>query len=87
MREKYPTTRSDIEKIINLKDDDFKTWYEERKNFAESALKGYKLIGTIPELNSSDERKMADYTQLSHHIEILEKSLTYLEILKDIREE
>jgi hypothetical protein len=82
--------RSDIEKILNLNDEEFTKWFSDRKIAAQRLLKDYEIISDIPFLAYGCEglkNNLGVNNYIRGPIDILKKGIEYLDILKQVRDE
>lgn len=82
--------RSDIEKILEMNDTNFNSWYTSHKETAEKLLNLYSHFAEIPNLiYGSEEQKlgMDANTHISSPIGCFKEGLDYLEMIKKVREE
>ncbi len=82
--------RSDIERILGLSDEDFGVWYMERISATTNLLEMYELFASIPDLQYGSENQpydMATSSHLGEHIKLLKRSIEYIEVIRDVKEE
>lgn len=81
--------RSDIEKILEMDDIAFDSWYRSRKNSVLGLLNQFKMLITIPDLRyASEESKhgLDANTYVSGLHKILKEGLEYVEVIKKVRD-
>jgi len=77
--------RSDIEKILEMSDDFFNSWYKERLAVSKSLLDQYQIFASIPNLvYASESRKLG---MDNGTIRILKEGLDYLDKIAKVRKE
>ncbi len=79
--------RSDVEEILAKNEFEFNEWYQPRRNAVGRLLEDYKLIGSIPNLEFSDENKkfdVADDPAIEAILYSLEKGLKYLKVINQV---
>ena len=83
--------RSDVERLLNLSDADFNTWYEPRLQATNRQLEDYLLIGSIPHLDyGAEEQKLHlgdANTAFKNHIATLRSAQEYLGLIKEVRDQ
>jgi hypothetical protein len=82
--------RSDIENLLRMDNLYFDSWYKQRKEAAESLLKKYELVGSIPDLQHGPQCKRCGLGKeevISKTVNVLKKGLEYLEVIRKVRGE
>ncbi len=82
--------RSDIEKILKLNDEEFNTWFAERRIAALNLLNNYELIGSIPSLRYSSEEQqngLKSNSMINGPINVLKDGIEYLGVIRQVRNE
>mgnify|MGYP001573989717 CR=1 FL=1 len=85
-RELAYRNRQDVGRILRMNNQEFKEWYEIRRNVLERILQEYKLATSIPNLlNASIEEEMSEVPAVSRLMNGLSRGLEYLEEIVDLR--
>jgi hypothetical protein len=82
--------RSDIEKILEMDDANFKLWFIQREEATHNLLHQYQLFVSIPDIRYGSEKQklgMDANTVISTTIGTLKEGIEYLGIISKIREE
>ncbi len=85
----YPSKlpiRSDVQKLLDMSDDDFERWYKARQLAIVSELNKWKLIGDVPHLTYPAEDQRWTFgsavTAFKQVTETLQQALKHLEVIK-----
>lgn len=86
------TVRPDIAGILELSDDEFEQWYQERFDAVSSMLAQIRLIGSVPSLakkrvEREEDETMASFSEFYVLLEDLEEAMGVLELIARIRKE
>ena len=81
--------RSDVLEILNFDNSKFEAWYQTRQSILGSLLNEFKIVASVPDLRYPGENQkfgLDSYSGINGMIEVLEKGLEYLEIIREIRD-